>query len=59
MEFARNPWQEPVAALIDEKDVDFEPLDKTTGKPKNPSPSREQAVRPLWQIDKLLAASWG
>lgn len=55
MEFARNPWQEPVSALIDEKDLEHEPLDKSTGKHKNPS-ARQQAARPLWQIDKLLAA---
>jgi hypothetical protein len=57
MEFAHNPWQQRVAAIIDEKDVEFEPLDKTTGKHKNPPPSREQAAKSLWQIDKLLASN--
>jgi hypothetical protein len=44
MPFAKNPWKETAASIIDEKDIIHEPLDKTTGKPKNPSPLREKAA---------------
>ena len=55
MDFAQNPWQEPAATLIDEKDIEFEPLDRTTGKFKTPAPMREKAAPFLWQVDKILA----
>ncbi|WP_333820685.1 amidohydrolase family protein [Ohtaekwangia sp.] len=54
MDFAVNPWLEPIAAIIDEKDVTFEPLDKATGKPKNPSPNRQRAVPAMVRIDQAF-----
>jgi hypothetical protein len=55
MEFATNPWLEPIASIIDERMIEFEPLDKSTGKPKNPSPVRQRAVPALFEIDKVFA----
>ncbi|AYB33280.1 amidohydrolase family protein [Chryseolinea soli] len=55
MEFATNPWLEPIASIIDERTIEFEPLDKSTGKPKNPSPVRQHAVPALVEIDKVFA----
>ena len=54
MPFARNPWEEPVASIIDEKDILHEPLDKITGKWKNPSPVRAKAAPVLFGIDSLF-----
>jgi len=55
MSFAHNPWEMPAAVLIDEKDILHEPLDKATGKPKNPSPVRVKAAPRLMSIDSLFA----
>jgi len=55
MEFATNPWLEPIASIIDERMIEFEPLDRGTGKPKNPSPVRQRAVPALVEIDKVFA----
>ncbi|HEY5744802.1 MAG TPA: hypothetical protein VIU12_01890, partial [Chryseolinea sp.] len=55
MDFATNPWLEPIAAIIDERMIEFEPLDKGTGKHKNPSPARQRAVPALVEIDKVFA----
>lgn len=55
MEFATNPWLEPIAFDLDERMIEFEPLDKTTGKPKNPSPMRQRSVPALVEIDKVFA----
>jgi hypothetical protein len=55
MAFARNPWKETVASIIDEKDITHEPLDKTTGKPKNPSPLRAKAAHVMFSMDSLFA----
>ncbi len=55
MPFAKNPWKEPAASLIDEKDILHEPLDKLTGKPKNRSPLREKAAPIMFSIDSLFA----
>jgi hypothetical protein len=54
MPFATNPWREPAAAIIDEEDIEFEPLDKATGKPKNPAPNRQQSVSYLAALDSAL-----
>jgi len=53
--FAKNPWKEPAAVLIDEKDIIHEPLDKVTGKWKNPAPMRVNASPLLFAIDSLFA----
>jgi hypothetical protein len=56
MPFAHNPWKDPVAVLLDEKDITHEPLDKETGKPKNPvSPGRIKAAQQLMSFDSLFA----
>lgn len=55
MPFARNPWKEPIASILDEKDIFHEPLDKATGKPKNPSPMRVKAAPIMFSIDSLFA----
>lgn len=56
MPFAHNPWKEVAAVLLDEKDIIHEPLDKETGKPKNPvSPVRIKAAQRLMSIDSLFA----
>jgi len=55
MPFAKTPWKEPAASLIDEKDILHEPLDKSTGKPKNPSPMREKAAPVMFSIDSFFA----
>lgn len=53
--FARNPWNEPIAAIIDEKDILHEPLDRQTGKPKNPPPPHRARVAPiLLRIDSFF-----
>jgi hypothetical protein len=53
--FARNPWNEPIAAIIDEKDILHEPLDRQTGKPKNPPPPHRAKVAPiLLRIDSFF-----
>jgi hypothetical protein len=52
--FARNPWNEPIAAIIDEKDILHEPLDKQTGKPKNPPPHRARVAPILLRIDSFF-----
>jgi hypothetical protein len=54
MPFATNPWQEPIATIINEKDILHEPLDKATGKPVNPPPHREKDARVLLRIDSLF-----
>ncbi|SHH80878.1 hypothetical protein SAMN04488109_5557 [Chryseolinea serpens] len=54
MDFSTNPWLEPIASIIDERMIEFEPLDKSTGKPKNPSPVRQGAVPALFEIDKVF-----
>jgi len=41
--------------LIDEKDIIHEPLDKVTGKWKNPAPMRVNASPLLFAIDSLFA----
>jgi hypothetical protein len=54
--FAHNPWKEAAAAIIDEKDILHEPLDKETGKPKNPvSPEKIAGARRLMSVDSLFA----
>jgi hypothetical protein len=55
MPFSKNPWKETVASIIDEKDIFHEPLDKATGKPKNPSPLRMKAAPIMFSIDSLFA----
>jgi hypothetical protein len=56
MPFAHNPWKEPAAAILDEKDIKHEPLDKETGKPKNPvSPARIKAAQQMMSFDSLFA----
>jgi hypothetical protein len=52
--FGRNPWQEPIAAIIDEKDILHEPLDKVTGKHKNPPPHRARVAPVLQSMDSLF-----
>ena len=56
MPFAKNPWQEPIADIINEKDIIHEPLDKKTGKPINFSIMRAKAARVLLSMDSLLAS---
>jgi len=56
MPFAHNPWKEPIAAIIEEKDILHEPLDKETGRPKNPSPMRVKAAPQLLSIDSFFAS---
>lgn len=55
MDFAKNPWLEPIASILDEKDIEFEPLDKNTGKHKTPSPNRQRAVPAMVRIDSVFA----
>jgi hypothetical protein len=56
MPFAHNPWKEPAAVLLDEKDITHEPLDKETGKPKNAvSQARLDAAARLMSIDSMFA----
>jgi len=55
MSFAKNPWKEPAAALLDEKDIFHEPLDKETGKPKNTDTIRFKAAPFLFSMDSLFA----
>ena len=55
MNFAKNPWNEKAASIIDEKDIDHEPLDKLTGKRKNPNEFRGKAAPSLFLIDQTLA----
>jgi Amidohydrolase family len=55
MPFAKNPWNERAASLIDEKDILHEPLDKQTGKPINPAPYRVQTAPVLMAMDSLFA----
>ena len=55
MPFAKNPWKETAASLIDEKDIIHEPLDKATGRPKNPSALRAKAAPIMFSIDSLFA----
>jgi len=55
MPFAKNPWKEPIASILDEKDIFHEPLDKATGKPKNPSPLRAKAAPIMFSFDSLFA----
>ena len=55
MPFATNPWKETASSLIDEKDIIHEPLDKATGRPKNPSPLRAKAAPIMFSIDSLFA----
>jgi len=57
MPFAKNPWNERVASIIDEKDIIHEPLDKATGKWKNPSPMREKAAPVLFAMDSVFIRS--
>ena len=57
MSFAKNPWNERVASIIDEKDIIHEPLDKATGKWKNPSPMREKAAPVLFAMDSVFIRS--
>jgi hypothetical protein len=52
--FAHNIWKEPIAAIIDEKDITHEPLDKETGKPKNPPPHRAKVAPVLLAIDSFF-----
>ncbi|HTE30423.1 MAG TPA: hypothetical protein VK666_08625 [Chryseolinea sp.] len=54
MDFATNPWDEPIASILDEKDIEFEPLDKQTGKHKTPSPIRQRAVPAMVSIDSIF-----
>ncbi len=53
--FAENPWEEPIAAIIDEKDITHEPLDKKTGKHTNPPPHRAKVAPILFAMDSLFA----
>jgi hypothetical protein len=52
--FARNPWNDPIASIIDEKDILHEPLDKMTGKHKNPPPHRTKVAPVLLAMDSLF-----
>jgi predicted SpoU family rRNA methylase len=54
MQFSKNPWNEPAAALIDDKDIIHEPLDRQTGKPKNPPPHRVPAAQKLFVMDSFF-----
>jgi hypothetical protein len=56
MEFMKNPWKEPVASIIDEKDIEHEPLDKETGRRKTPSPLRSAMAPKLLEIDRFFAS---
>lgn len=53
--FAKNIWEEPIASIIDEKDIKHEPLDKVTGKHKNPPPIRAKVAPVLFSMDSLFA----
>jgi hypothetical protein len=55
MPFAKNPWKEPAASLIDVKDILHEPLDKETGKPVNPAPYRAKVAPILLAMDSMFA----
>lgn len=55
MNFAKNPWEEIAASIIDEKYIDHEPLNKLTGKRKNPNEFRSKAAPSLFMIDQTLA----
>jgi hypothetical protein len=56
MPFANNPWKEPAAAILDEKDITHEPLSKETGKPINPVPPIRLSAAPrLLSIDSMFA----
>jgi hypothetical protein len=52
--FAKNIWEEPIANIIDEKDILHEPLDKKTGKHKNPPPHRAVVAPILLAMDSLF-----
>jgi hypothetical protein len=56
MPFAKNPWEEPIAGIINEKDITHEPLDKKTGKPANFSAARAKSAQVLMSIDSFLAS---
>ena len=55
MPFAKNPWKEQAATLIDVKDILHEPLDKETGKPANPAPYRAKVAPVLLAMDSVFA----
>lgn len=54
MPFSSNPWKEEAAVLISEKDIVHEPLDRETGKHKNPPPIRAKVAPVLFSIDSFL-----
>jgi hypothetical protein len=53
--FAKNIWEEPAAAIINEKDILHEPLDKKTGKHLNPPPHRAKVAPLLLAVDSFFA----
>jgi predicted SpoU family rRNA methylase len=55
MSFAKNPWNEKAASLVEDKDIIHEPLDRQTGKPKNPPPHRQPVAQVLMAMDSLFA----
>ncbi len=55
MNFAKNPWNEIAASIIDEKYIDHEPLDKLTGKRKNPNEFRSKGAPGLFVFDQAFA----
>jgi hypothetical protein len=56
MPFFKNPWLEPLAFTLDEKDI-HEPFDRTTGKQKTPAPHRAKAAPDMLALDQALARS--
>jgi hypothetical protein len=55
MEYATNPWREPIASIINEADIEHEPFDKQTGKHKTPAPHRAKAAPVMLIIDHTFA----
>lgn len=55
MNFAKNPWNEIAASIIDEKYIDHEPLDKLTGKRKNTNEFRSKGAPGLFLFDQTFA----
>jgi hypothetical protein len=54
MPFAKNPWNQPAASLINDKDIIHEPLDRATGKFKDPPPLRIQTAPVLMAMDSFF-----
>jgi hypothetical protein len=55
MDFMKNPWLEPIASIINENDIEHEPLDKKTGKRKVPTPRRTKAAPKMHALDQTFA----